>query len=242
MKFFVKCLTILCVLSVMFEGQLSAQDESATNTVASEQSTTNAAPAEAAAPAETPAPTETSAPTETPTPATPAPPAQETGGSPPAGETAADQGASTDAADKAAAAVTVDAVGIVAVILIAVYVVVPLLIIISMWKIYTKAGQPGWASIVPIYNLVILCKITGKPMWWIIMCLIPFVNIIFVFLLILSLARSFGKDMGFGIGLIFLGIIFFPILAFGKSQYVGPDGNSTPPSPATPPSIPPPSA
>src|SRR6266550_7594005 len=99
---------------------------------------------------------------------------------------------------------------------------IALLLIVAMWKIFTKAGQPGWASIIPIYNLYIWCKIVGRPGWWIILMLIPFVNIIISIILLIDLAKSFGKGVGFGIGLILLAVIFFPILGFGSAQYQGP--------------------
>jgi Family of unknown function (DUF5684) len=106
---------------------------------------------------------------------------------------------------------------------------VALLLIVAMWKVFTKAGQPGWASIIPIYNLYIWCKIVGRPWWWILLMLIPFVNFIICIILCIDLAKSFGKGVGFGIGLALLGIIFFPILGFGSAQYQGPSaGGSTP--------------
>ena len=97
-----------------------------------------------------------------------------------------------------------------------------LLIIVAMWKVFTKAGQPGWASIIPIYNLYIWCKIVGRPWWWILLMLIPFVNFIVAIILCIDLAKSFGRGAGFGIGLALLGIIFWPILGFGSAQYQGP--------------------
>jgi hypothetical protein len=100
--------------------------------------------------------------------------------------------------------------------------VVGLLLVASMWKIYAKAGEPGWAAIVPIYNIIVWCKIVGRPAWWIILLLLPCVNIVILVLLCIDLAKSFGKGAGFGIGLVLLGIVFFPILAFGSAQYVGP--------------------
>ena len=106
---------------------------------------------------------------------------------------------------------------------------IALLIIVAMWKVFTKAGQPGWASIIPIYNLYIWCKIVGRPAWWIILMLIPFVNFIVGIILCIDLAKSFGKGAGFGIGLALLGIIFFPILGFGSAQYQGPTAGSTAP-------------
>jgi hypothetical protein len=99
---------------------------------------------------------------------------------------------------------------------------VALLMIVAMWKVFTKAGQPGWASIIPIFNLYIWCKIVGRPWWWILLMLIPFVNFIIGIILCIDLAKSFGKGVGFGIGLFLLGIIFLPILGFGSAQYQGP--------------------
>src|ERR1700756_4449287 len=99
---------------------------------------------------------------------------------------------------------------------------ITLVVIVAMWKVFTKAGQPGWASIIPIYNLYIWCKIVGRPAWWIILMLIPFVNFIICIILCIDLAKSFGKGVGFGIGLALLGIIFFPILGFSSAQYQGP--------------------
>ena len=100
-------------------------------------------------------------------------------------------------------------------------VLIALLMIVAMWKVFAKAGQPGWASIIPIYNLYIWCKIVGRPAWWIILMLIPFVNIIVAIVLCIDMAKSFGKGVGFGIGLILLGIIFLPILGFGSAKYQG---------------------
>jgi hypothetical protein len=101
-----------------------------------------------------------------------------------------------------------------------------ILMIAACWKIFTKAGQPGWASIIPIYNCYILCKIVGRPGWWVILLLIPFVNFIVGIILCIDLAKSFGKGVGFAIGLILLGVIFFPILGFGSAQYQGPAAGS----------------
>jgi hypothetical protein len=106
---------------------------------------------------------------------------------------------------------------------------IALLLIIAMWKVFTKAGQPGWASIIPIYNLYVWCKIVGRPGWWILLMLIPLVNIIVGIILCIDMAKSFGKGVGFGIGLALLGIIFWPILGFGSAQYQGPSaGQATP--------------
>ncbi|MBX7044836.1 MAG: signal peptidase I [Ignavibacteria bacterium] len=103
-----------------------------------------------------------------------------------------------------------------------VYLVLIVLIIIAWWKIFTKAGKPGWAAIVPIYNIIVLCEIVGRPAWWVILFLIPCVNIVAHIMLSIDLAKSFGKDIGFGIGLIILPYIFGLMLGFGSAQYVGP--------------------
>lgn len=97
-----------------------------------------------------------------------------------------------------------------------------IVIIVALWKVFEKAGQPGWAAIIPIYNLYIICKITGRPVWWLILLLIPFVNFIVLAVLSIDVAKSFGKGIGFGIGLWLLGFIFYPILGFGPAQYQGP--------------------
>ena len=90
------------------------------------------------------------------------------------------------------------------------------------WRIFEKANQPGWAAIVPIYNLVVTLQIVGRPMWWIILFIIPVVNFIMAAVISIDLAKSFGKSTGFGLGLWLLGFIFGPILAFGDAQYQGP--------------------
>ena len=92
-------------------------------------------------------------------------------------------------------------------------------LIASLWKVFTKAGEPGWAAIIPIYNFIVMLKIAGKPLWWIVLFLIPFVNFIAMILVSIAIAKNFGKGAGFGLGLAFLGFIFFPILGFGSAQY-----------------------
>lgn len=103
-----------------------------------------------------------------------------------------------------------------------VYLAIVVLMIASLWKVFVKAGKPGWACLIPIYNIVVLLEICGKPMWWIILMFIPIVNIVVMILLAIALAKSFGKDTIFAVGLILLGFVFYPILAFGDAKYVGP--------------------
>ena len=104
------------------------------------------------------------------------------------------------------------------------YLVVWVLIIISFWKIFEKAGKPGWASIIPIYNILVLLEIIGKPWWWLLLLLIPGVNIIFGIWMFNLLSISFGKTEGFTVGLVLLPFIFLPILGFGEDMYKGPAG------------------
>jgi hypothetical protein len=104
------------------------------------------------------------------------------------------------------------------------YVLVLVLCIVAMWKIFVKAGKPGWACIIPIYNIIVLLEIVGKPWWWLILLIIPGVNIVFAIWMLNLLSKSFGKEVGFTIGLIFLSFIFLPILGFGESKYQGPAG------------------
>jgi len=98
---------------------------------------------------------------------------------------------------------------------------VGLLIIVALWVVFKKAGQAGWKSLVPIYNMYILLLIAGVPGWWLIMLFIPLVGLVFHLLAMLALAGKFGKGTLFGIGLFFLPIIFYPLLAFGGARHEG---------------------
>ena len=106
-----------------------------------------------------------------------------------------------------------------------IYVAIIVLLIAAMWKIFVKAGEEGWKCLIPIYNLIVLLKIVGKPWWWLLMMIIPIVNFIFLIWMTNMLSKSFGKEEGFTVGLILLGIVFYPILGFGDAQYQGPYGD-----------------
>lgn len=95
-----------------------------------------------------------------------------------------------------------------------------LLPLICWWIIFQKAGLPGWAIIIPIYNAITMLKTGGKPWWWIFLFMIPVVNCIFMVLMMMGIASKFGKGTGFAIGLVFLPFIFSPLLAFGDATYV----------------------
>jgi uncharacterized membrane protein YhaH (DUF805 family) len=87
------------------------------------------------------------------------------------------------------------------------------------WKVFTKAGQPGWACIVPIYNLYVLTQVAGKEWWWVLLCFIPLVNVIAFIMISLGVAKNFGKGADFAVGLFLLAIVFYPILGFGSAVY-----------------------
>lgn len=101
-----------------------------------------------------------------------------------------------------------------------IYLAIVVFMILAVWKVFTKAGKPGWACIVPIYNIIIMLEIAKKPTWWIILFIIPVVNFVIMIMLTHAISKSFGKDVGFTLGMIFLPIIFFPILGFGSATYI----------------------
>lgn len=97
--------------------------------------------------------------------------------------------------------------------------IVFVVVLAGMWKVFAKAGQPGWAVLIPIYNVIVLLQIAGRPLWWFVLMIIPIVSIIVAFVVAIDVARKFGKGTGFGIGLALLGPIFYPILGFGDATY-----------------------
>ncbi len=88
-----------------------------------------------------------------------------------------------------------------------------------LWRIFTKAGEPGWHAVVPILNTYTLIKVAGRPGWWLLLTFVPCIGLLVMVIVYLDLAAQFGKGSGFGIGLVFLSPIFLPILAFGRSQH-----------------------
>lgn len=104
----------------------------------------------------------------------------------------------------------------------AISLVIGVICIIGLWKIFVKAGKPGWASIVPFYNYYCLFDITFGNGWMFFLLFVPCVNIVFEIILCFKLAKAFGKGVGFGFGLLFLPPIFLLILGFDSSNYIGP--------------------
>lgn len=107
-----------------------------------------------------------------------------------------------------------------------VFIAIAIFMTVAQWMVYSKAGQPGWAVLIPIYNIIVYMKIINKPWWWmfgILLGIIPFVGAILVLVYAVYvthlLSTAFGKGAGFTVGLILLPIVFYPILAFGSAQY-----------------------
>ena len=94
-------------------------------------------------------------------------------------------------------------------------------VLAGIWKVFVKAGKPGWGCLVPIYNIILLLEMAGKPMWWIVLLLIPLVGLIVAVLVNIEIAKKFGKSTGFGVGLALLPFIFYPMLGFGSARYQG---------------------
>lgn len=104
-------------------------------------------------------------------------------------------------------------------IIFIVWLALVVVILAGVWKTFAKAGQPGWGAIIPIYNVIVLLQVAQRPLWWIILFFIPLVNLVVGIIVAIDVARNFGKGTGFGLGLAFLGFIFYPILGFGSARY-----------------------
>ena len=102
-----------------------------------------------------------------------------------------------------------------------VWLAIIVVVIAGFWKVFVKAGHPGWAAIIPIYNIYILLKIAGRPGWWLLLFLIPIVSFVIAIIVAIDVAKAFGKGTGFGVGLALLSPIFYPILGFGDAVYQG---------------------
>jgi uncharacterized membrane protein YhaH (DUF805 family) len=109
--------------------------------------------------------------------------------------------------------------GVIGLFISLLYLAVVVAVLIGYWKLFEKAGKPGWGAIIPIYNVILLLEMVGKPIWWIVLFLIPMVNFVVLILVGLELAKRFGQSAGFGIGLALLPFIFAPLLGFGDAKY-----------------------
>lgn len=105
---------------------------------------------------------------------------------------------------------------------------VVVVVIIGLWKLFEKAGEPGWAAIIPIFNIIVMLKIAGRPLWWVVLFFIPFVNIVATIIVAIDIAKAFGQSAMFGFFLNFLfGGIGYLILGFGNYQYRKPPAAMT---------------
>lgn len=112
--------------------------------------------------------------------------------------------------------------GIAALLVPLIALAIVIVIIAGFWQTFVKAGKPGWASIIPIYNVIVMLEIAGKPIWWLLLLLIPIINLVISIIVAIDIAKAFGKGTGFGLGLAFFPFIFYPILGFGDARYIGP--------------------
>ncbi len=95
---------------------------------------------------------------------------------------------------------------------------------IGYWKLFTKAGKPGWAALVPVYNVIIILQIINKPWWWLLLMIIPFVGLIWAVWSTNLFVKSYGKDVAYTIGFLLLPFIFVPLLGFDKeAKYTFPE-------------------
>jgi len=96
------------------------------------------------------------------------------------------------------------------------------LVISGMWGVFAKAGRPGWYALIPVFNLITLCRVSGVSGWLALLLMVPLLNIITMIYLSDKLAKAFGKGIGYTLGLAFLGMAFLPLLGFGEAKYQGP--------------------
>lgn len=105
-----------------------------------------------------------------------------------------------------------------------VYLALLIVTVAGVWKTFEKAGKPGWAAIVPIYNIIIMLEIVGKPTWWVVLIFVPLVNLVILIILYHQMSLSFGRGVGMTVLLILLPFVGWPMLGFGDAQYQGPAG------------------
>ena len=107
-------------------------------------------------------------------------------------------------------------------IIVVIYLAVVILVLAGWWKVFVKAGRPGWGIIIPFFNIYLMCKIAGRPGWWLVLYFIPIVNIVVSLIVAIDIAKAFSKTAGYGVGLWILSFIFGPMLGFGDATYTAP--------------------
>jgi uncharacterized membrane protein YhaH (DUF805 family) len=111
--------------------------------------------------------------------------------------------------------------GLGGILFLVVWLAILVAVIAGTWKAFEKAGQPGWAAIIPIYNVYIMIKIGGNEWWWLILLFVPLINILAILKISIDVAKAFGQGLGFGLGLWLLAFVFWPLLGFGDYEYQG---------------------
>ena len=129
-----------------------------------------------------------------------------------------DEEAAAAAAALGGIAAVFAAVGMIGLVI---YLGIIVLTLAGLWAAFAKAGKPGWAAIIPIYNIIVLLEISNKELWWIILFFIPCVNVIAAFIVYIEFAKAYGFGAGMGIGIVLVPFICLPIIGFGKCKYVG---------------------
>jgi hypothetical protein len=114
-----------------------------------------------------------------------------------------------------------------------VYLLFLLAALAGLWRVFEKLGRAGWEGIIPIWNLLVVLQLVHRPVWWVVLFLLPIVNLVIGIIVCMEFARLFGRSPAFGVGLALLGFVFYPILGFGKAEYHGPTGAEA--TPLTPP-------
>jgi Family of unknown function (DUF5684) len=97
--------------------------------------------------------------------------------------------------------------------------VVVIVTIGGVWKVFEKAGRPGWGCLIPIYNVILMLGMPSKPLWWIVLLIIPLVSIVITIMIHIEIAKTFGKSARYSVGLALLPMIFYPMLGFSDARY-----------------------
>jgi len=105
-------------------------------------------------------------------------------------------------------------------VFVIVYIAIIALVVVSMWKLFTKAGKPGWAYLIPIYNIIVILEIVKRPVWWFVLLLIPFVNVVVGIIVMIDFVKAYGKPASHFLLMLFFSIIYLPYLAFSNAKYV----------------------
>lgn len=102
-----------------------------------------------------------------------------------------------------------------------VYLAIIAVSIAGMWKMFEKAGEPGWTALIPVYNTYVMIKVSKNPWWFLLLYFIPIIALYPAIKVPWDLAKVFGKGGGYGLGMIFLPFVFMPLLGFGDAEYQG---------------------